>query len=215
LEGLSGDFRGVELGLTEQEAAKRFYTHLWPHRATILRTARFLTRNAADAEDLAQETLMRAFRNVAQFNVAGNAKGWLTTVLRHVQIDRSRVRSSALVSEAISLDAASAPAAPTASPQSLERDPRDLAALVEAFSDQAFIDALKSLPEELRWTLLLVDVEQMSYEDAAIVMDVPAGTVKSRVHRARGLLRDRMLTSMPAVPKAIEASGNKAGWRIP
>jgi RNA polymerase sigma-70 factor (ECF subfamily) len=200
----------LESALTEEEATQRFYSHLWPHRATILRTARFLTGNAADAEDLAQETLMRAFRNMAQFDVAGNAKGWLTTILRRIQIDRSRVRASALVSDALPLDAAGAPAA---RPDTAERDPRDPAALVEALSDQALIEALKSLPDDLRWTLLLVDVEQMSYEDAALVMDVPPGTVKSRAHRGRGVLRDRLLAPRPAAAHPTHTSGEAAGWR--
>jgi RNA polymerase sigma-70 factor (ECF subfamily) len=200
----------MERGLTQEEAATRFYAYLWPHRATVLRTAQFLAGNAADADDLAQETLMRAFRNVARFDPAGNAKGWLTTILRHIVIDRSRVRASALVADALPLEDLSVPAA---RPMVADKDPEDVAALLEEFSDQALIGSLKGLPEDLCWTLLLVDVQQMSYEEAAEVMDVPPGTVKSRAHRGRGLLRDRLLNLARAAHETNHASGEQAGWR--
>jgi RNA polymerase sigma-70 factor (ECF subfamily) len=211
LEGLS-DGAGTwhwEPALTQEQAAERFYRYLWPHRAAVLRTARYLAASAADADDLAQETFMRAFRHIDRFDTAGNAKGWLTTILRHVQIDRSRVRASALVAEARPLDpegVAAAPAAP-------ERDPRDVAAMLEAFSDQDLIEALRALPEEMRWTLLLADVEQMDYEEIAAVVDVPVGTVKSRVFRARRLLRDGLVGQVPRPEESEQRAGQPTGWR--
>jgi RNA polymerase sigma-70 factor (ECF subfamily) len=201
--------RHWEPALTQDEAAERFYRYLWPHRAAVLRTARYLAANAADADDLAQETFMRAFRHIDRFDTAGNAKGWLTTILRHVQIDRSRVRASALVAEARPLDPEGVAAAPVAP----ERDPRDVAAVLEAFSDQDLIGALRALPEEMRWTLLLVDVEQMDYEEVAAVVDVPVGTVKSRVFRARRVLRDRLLAQAPRPEESEQRAGHGTGWR--
>lgn len=199
----------MEWALSQDDAAERFYTHLWPHRAMVLRTARFLTRNPADAEDLAQETFMRAFRNIQQFDVASNARAWLAAILRHVQIDRSRLRGSALLSDAQLLE----PAAITAAEMRAEQDPRDLDALLEQFSDEALIDALQSLPEDIRWTLLLVDVEQMTYDDAAEVVEVPVGTVKSRVFRGRSLLRDRLLKRSSPPASSPGRAGPHAGWR--
>jgi RNA polymerase sigma-70 factor (ECF subfamily) len=200
----------LELGLTEQEAATRFYTHLWPHRAEVLRSAQFLTGNAADAEDLAQETLMRAFRNVHQLDASGNPKGWLLTILRRIQIDRSRLRADTLLSDALPLEAIGEP---TAGVPVTDRDPRDADALLEALSDKALIDGLKELPDDLRWTLLLVDVEQMSYDEAATVMEVPPGTVKSRIHRGRGLLKERLLAQLPPDSRTMHAPGNRGQWR--
>ena len=65
--------------------------------------------------------------------------------------------------------------------------------LLEQFSDAEMIDALSRLPEEIRWTLLLVDVEGMDHKEAAGVLDVPVGTIKSRAHRGRMMLRDKLL----------------------
>jgi RNA polymerase sigma-70 factor (ECF subfamily) len=179
--------------MTHEEAARRFYEYVWPHRAMVLRTARFLVRNAAEAEDLAQEALMRAFRKIEQFNVESNAKAWLSSILRHVRIDQKRRRASGLLSDAESLD--SIPVAAAASATTVERDPQDIAALLEELSDQSLIDALRALPEDICWTLLLVDVEQMSYEAAAEVMDIPEGTVKSRLYRGRKMVRDALLAT--------------------
>jgi DNA-directed RNA polymerase specialized sigma24 family protein len=64
--------------------------------------------------------------------------------------------------------------------------------ILERFADDVVVLALKTLPEEIRWTLLLVDVEQLDHADAASVLGVPVGTIKSRAHRGRAMLRDRL-----------------------
>jgi RNA polymerase sigma-70 factor, ECF subfamily len=197
---------GLGVLMTEQEASQQFYAHVWPHRALVLRTARFLTHNAGEAEDLAQETLMRAFRKIDQLDVSGNPKGWLTSILRHVRIDQTRVRANALLENAATLDSLAIPA-PV---ETKEPDPGDLAALLEELSDQRLIEALYAVPEDIRWALLLIDVEQMAYEEAAKVMDVPPGTVKSRIHRGRQMLRDRLLVQT----EPAHRSAHKIGRRI-
>lgn len=63
---------------------------------------------------------------------------------------------------------------------------------MDRFDDEAIIDALRQLPYEIRWTILLVDVEQVEYAEAATILGVAEGTVKSRIHRGRALLRDRL-----------------------
>ena len=68
-------------------------------------------------------------------------------------------------------------------------EPEDL---MNRFEDEAVMEALRQLPEDIRWTLLLVDIEQMMQTDAAEILDVAVGTIKSRVHRGRGLLRDHL-----------------------
>jgi RNA polymerase sigma-70 factor (ECF subfamily) len=190
--------------MTEEEKTRHFYTYIWPHRGLVLRTARFLTRDAAKAEDLAQETLMQAFRKIEKLDVTLNPKGWLTSILRHLRIDQIRLRADGILTGAQDLAsvAMSTPSLPTIP----ERDPHDLAALLEALSDQAMIDALHALPEEIRWTLLLIDVEQMSYDEAAEIMDIPAGTVKSRLHRGRHMLRD-ILVASNIIPTSHRSGG--------
>ncbi len=174
------------------EATRRFYAEVWPHRAMVLRTAQFLVHNAAEAEDLAQETLMRAFRSIAQLEPDTNPKGWLTSILRHVRIDQVRKRGEAILSGAQALDDM-----PLAARTESADQTGDVLAALEEFSDQVFINALRRLPEEIRWAVLLVDVQQMEYEDAAALLDVPAGTIKSRIHRGRQMLRDDLLSANP------------------
>jgi RNA polymerase sigma-70 factor (ECF subfamily) len=186
--------------MTEQEATRLFYELVWPQRSMVLRTARFLTSHAADADDLAQETLVKAFKSIAQFNPAARAtpeasvRGWLTAILRNTRIDRLRATGRQSDAKAVSLDQADLDfPAPEAATEAL--DGRDPEALLEQLSDADLIRALRALPEEIRWTLLLVDVEQMDHAEAARILGIPEGTVKSRAHRGREMMRDRLTTA--------------------
>src|SRR4051812_585052 len=76
--------------MTQDEATRLFYKHVWPLRAVVLRTARYLTRDSAEADDLAQETLLKAYRSIATFDVSTQASAWLTAILRNTRIDRLR-----------------------------------------------------------------------------------------------------------------------------
>jgi RNA polymerase sigma-70 factor (ECF subfamily) len=147
------------------------------------------TANAADAEDLAQETLLKAFRAMDTFRARTNAKAWLLTILRNARIDRLRTRAGS--DPPVSLDdLAAEPAAADSAPGAAWGSPEEI---LNAFSDAELIDALQGIAEELRWTLLLVDVEEMDHRKAAGVLGVPVGTIKSRLHRARALLRQVLL----------------------
>ena len=166
----------------------RFQTYIWPHAAAVLRTARILTRNDTEADDLAQETMLKAFRHLDQLVDPTGAKQWLMTILRNTRMDR--VRGELKHAKEVSLDAMLE--APPAEPAALDDSWGDPRATLEAFSDQQIIDALKKLPEDIRWTLLLVDVEGLDQADAATVLGVPVGTVKSRSHRGRAMLREAL-----------------------
>jgi RNA polymerase sigma-70 factor (ECF subfamily) len=177
---------------------ERFYRLVWPHREHLLRTALILCGSTAqaeaEAEDLSQETLMRAFAHLDQFRHGEDARPWLMTILRRLRIDR--LRSEARYQEEVSLDAAeidpAAPETPDAvADLSVGSAPGEL---LEEFSDAAVIDALQQLPEDIRWTLLLADVHGSDHKEVAKVLDVPVGTVKSRVHRGRAMLRKTLLT---------------------
>lgn len=176
--------------MDQQEAIRRFYAEVWPHAAVVLRTALFLTRDPTEADDLAQETMLKAFRSLGRFRAGTDAKAWLMTILRHARIDR--LRATASDKESVSLDQlVSEPPAPPLDP-SADGPWREPEAVFQEFSDRHVIRALQSLPEEIRWTLLLADVEGMDHADAAAVLDVPLGTVKSRSHRGRAMLRDAL-----------------------
>ena len=191
--------------MTPEDRVERFYAYIWPHRALVLRTARFLTRYASEAEDLAQEALMRAFRKIDQLDVTSNPAAWLTSILRHVRIDQTRLRAQTLLANAQNIDGLSVPAAAVQA----EHDPRNVEAILEELSDQTLVDALHALPEDIRWTVLLVDVEQMSYDEAAEIVDIPAGTVKSRVHRGRQMLRERLLAGNEMANRPGQETGRR------
>jgi RNA polymerase sigma-70 factor, ECF subfamily len=178
--------------LDQQEATKRFYAELWPHAAVLLRTAQFLTHDANEAEELVQEAMVKAFRRIEQFRPGTDAKAWLMAILRNTRIDR--LRSAAAAGGSISLDQVpfdpAAPEAEAAADESVWREPERL---MQGFSDRQVIAAMQKLPEDIRWTLLLVDVEGLEHADAAAVLDVPVGTVKSRAHRGRAMLREALV----------------------
>jgi len=153
-----------------------------------LRNALILTGNQADAEDLAQEVLLKAFRAIDQYRDGSNMMAWLMAILRNCRIDRLRaagVRPRDVSLEQLELD----PAAPPAAESSWQSPQEALA----AFSDQQVIQALGALPEDIRWTLLLVDVQDWPQQDAAQLLGVPVGTIKSRLHRGRAMLREALL----------------------
>lgn len=172
--------------MSVNEATKRFYELVWPNRALVLRMAHILLSSEAEAEDLAQETMIKAFRFIERFKDGTDIKAWLVTILRNARIDliRSKQSSGGIVSLE-QLDVEPAEHRTKGENDSWEK-PEDV---LEAISDQQIIAALKQLPEEIRWTLLLVDVEAMDHADAARILDVPVGTVKSRTHRGRAMLR--------------------------
>ncbi len=172
------------------DASETFYKIIWPHAATLLRVAQVLCRNEADAEDLVQETRVKAYRHLDQFAEGTDARRWLMTILRNTRIDR--VRTLAGRKREISIEQAEMdPAAPesAADTSGTWDDPR---AMLESLSDQAMIEALLELPEEIRWSLLLVDVEGLEMTDAAGIMEIPVGTVKSRLHRGRRMMREKL-----------------------
>ncbi len=171
----------------------RFRRLAWPQLATLLRAAGYLTRDPNAADDLVQETMIRAMKNMDSFQEGTDIKAWLMTILRRTHIDLYRANRKH--EGTVSLDAASLLQI------ELKRDqpeggfddqwdqPDDL---MQRFEDHTLILALKTLPEEMRWALLLVDVEQMELAEAGEVLGVPTGTIKSRLHRGRAILRDRL-----------------------
>jgi RNA polymerase sigma-70 factor (ECF subfamily) len=170
----------------EQE---RFYAEIWPHAATVLRTAQFLCHDAAEADDLAQEVMLKAFKNLSQFRPGTDVKAWLMTILRNTRTDRLRAQASHRRDVSLDQLATELQASPELPPDEPWNEPE---AVLQEFSDQQVIHALKELPEEIRWTLLLVDVGGMDQAQAAEILDVPVGTVKSRAHRGRGMLREAL-----------------------
>jgi RNA polymerase sigma-70 factor, ECF subfamily len=173
----------------------RFDAVVWPHAPAVLRAARFLIHDPAEADDVAQETMVKAFRALDSFEEGTDVRAWLMTILRNTRIDHLRSRASRAAD--VSLDhlpfepaTADADDGAPADADPAWDEPEDL---LQRFGDREVIAALRKLPEEIRWTLMLVDVEGMAHADAARVLGVPAGTVKSRAHRGRQMLRAALL----------------------
>jgi len=175
--------------MAHDDPTQRFYKLIWPHRAAVLRLAQFLMSNQAEGEDLAQETLLKAFKAMDTLHNTQGVRAWLMTILRRTRIDRARLASSAEVSfEQLDMDLAG-PEISAGEPLDAAAVAADPDAVLNAFSDAAVIKALRTLPQEIRWTLLLVDVEGLDQNEAATILDVPTGTIKSRLHRGRNMLR--------------------------
>lgn len=185
----------MELNSTDDIENQRFYEIIWPERAHLLRCALFLTHKTSDAEDLAQETLLKAWRSLKKFDLRDHGvRAWLLTILRNSWRDSLRSRKShegdisleSLVDEPATMETQFHP--PTDIHSAADAD-----VMMNNFSDQCVIDALRSLRDEYRWAVLLVDVSDLSYEEAAALLEVPVGTVRSRLFRSREMLRDILL----------------------
>ena len=147
--------------------------------------AHWLTGDRTDAEDLVQETYAKALKNFNMFQEGTNLRAWMYRILRNTFLS-SRTGLDAKNTDALDDDAEIAASTPT--PESL---------LMQMENSQAVMDALASLPIGYREMILLVDVEELSYKDAAQVLNVPIGTVMSRLSRARNLLRQALTAKPP------------------
>ena len=142
-----------------------------------------LCGRSADADDLAQETFLRAFERFESFQAGTNCKAWLLQILRNIRVDR--LRRAKIAGQALPLEEAIAaePMSDNAVTWSNSQD------LLENFSHEYVINALRGLPEEQRLALFLTDVEQLSQNEVAAIMGVATGTVTSRSSRGRAALK--------------------------
>jgi RNA polymerase sigma-70 factor, ECF subfamily len=158
---------------------------------SLYRTALRLTHRPADAEDLVQDTYLKAFRSADRFEPGTNLRAWLFTILHNTARNRARDRSRDTVtvdSEAVDRAEIST-AGPGDTPETL------LLRDTLAPDLQAAIDAL---PEVFRQALWLRDVEEFSYAEIAAMLSIPVGTVMSRISRGRRLLFERLQHMRPA-----------------
>jgi len=146
------------------------------HLRALYRTAYRMTRNAADAEDLVQETMLRAYRAFDTYTPGTNIRAWLYTILYRVRTDA--LRRAGRTPESVQLPD-DGPAVPP------EQD-------ALARGGDAISRALEQLPEAFRAAVVLRDVEEFSYDEIARILDVPIGTVMSRIYRGRTLLRQAL-----------------------
>jgi RNA polymerase sigma-70 factor (ECF subfamily) len=168
--------------MTNASAPSGFEQEALPHLDTLYRVALRLTGEASAAEDLVQETMLRALRAWHSFLPGSNARAWLVTILRNQFINgwRAHRRTPA----AVAVDAI--PELPDAS------DPDPEGRFFRDLVDEEVLAAVDALPEDFREVLVLSDMEGLPYAEIAVALGVPVGTVKSRLFRARRILQGRL-----------------------
>jgi len=143
----------------------------------------------ADAKDLAQEAFLRVFRAFRRIDPAAALEPWLYRIVTHLYIDMVRRRPKGRV-ESLFAPVPASEGEATREPPAPEADSPEAA--LGAQMDATVQEALLALPPDLRMAVVLSDIEGFSYEEIARVMGVPLGTVKSRLHRARRILQERL-----------------------
>ena len=159
----------------ESDAWTAFESEVLPHADRLFRLAIWFERNRADAEDVVQETMMQALRSFHRFQPGTNCRAWLTTILQRIVSNRRRAKGRSIVVS----------------------DPEDRIAHTVAFvppvpqdlTDEQVLSSLRRLPASFQDVILLCDVEELSYKEAAEALSIPIGTVMSRLHRGRTQLR--------------------------
>jgi RNA polymerase sigma-70 factor (ECF subfamily) len=170
---------------TESRDRVRFEEEALELSDQVYRVARHLAGSREEAEDLMQEAYARAFRSWRSFTPGTNLRAWLLRILTNLNIDRGRKKQRTPDTQPLEegdyflynrLEEASGPA------QDEER-------VVERLSQDDIVSALSAVPHDFRDVVVLVDIGDFTYADAAQILDIPIGTVMSRLHRGRRILK--------------------------
>src|SRR5919202_3027737 len=150
----------------------------------VYRVARRLVSTREEAEDLVQETYARAFRSWRSYQPGTNLRAWIFRILTNLNIDRGRREQRAPVTQPLE-------EGDYFLYNRLEADSgdEDEERIVERLSQDGIVDALSAVPHDFRDVIVLVDIGDFTYHDAAQILDIPIGTVMSRLHRGRRILK--------------------------
>jgi RNA polymerase sigma-70 factor, ECF subfamily len=190
----------------EPTTEREFERMVLPHRDALLGHALSLTHNADEAEDLVQETTLRALRGFHTFRADGPIRAWLLTILRNLFINGYRTKARA--PRSVSIDALENP------DPILPIEPGPERQVFTRLETEALRHAVQNLPEEYRTVLILSDMHGMTYQEIGEQLNIPVGTVRSRLSRARYRVRrslfawrpdaqgtNKMLTHSDSVPR--------------
>lgn len=178
-----------ELTRDEKKKQKDFDEEIIPHMDALYNFALRLTSDPNDAEDLVQESIVKAYRFFSSYEKGTNAKAWMFRILKNSFINNYR-KTSKKPSQ-VDYDEVSSY---YESIRAERTETSDLESLMfRELMDDDISNALSELPEDFRTVVLLCDVEGYTYEEIANMLDVPIGTIRSRLHRGRNLLKTELI----------------------
>ncbi|HPZ81599.1 MAG TPA: sigma-70 family RNA polymerase sigma factor [Candidatus Atribacteria bacterium] len=191
---------------TKEEKKRDFQELLDPELASLFRTALRMTRNREDAEDLVQETVTKAFAAFDRFERGTNFRAWIFRILTNTYINnyyRVRDRRNIPSLEEMEEESFFQPVAEGITPEE---------ALLNSLTKDDIIEAIEALPVEFRAVVVLVLVEGFSYKEAAEILDIPMGTVMSRLWRGRKLLQKSLWEY--STQRNDSERKNQEGWTV-
>ena len=156
----------------------------------VYRVARRLVGSREEAEDLVQQTYERAFRSWQSYTPGTNMRAWLLRILTNLNIDRGRRQQR--TPQTTSIDEAADYFLYNSLEAATPEENPDEERVLEKLSQDSIVEALADVPHDFRDTLVLVDIGEFSYADAAQILDIPIGTVMSRLHRGRRILKKNL-----------------------
>jgi RNA polymerase sigma-70 factor (ECF subfamily) len=179
----------IKEGYSDDKRYEVFNREFMPHIDSMYNFAFRLTTDEDDANDLVQDTYLKAFRFITSFEQGTNAKAWLFRILKNSFINDYRKKSkepSKVDYQEVETTYNSEEAADATYTVDLRAD-----AVQDLIGDEV-ATALNSLPVDFRTVIILCDIEGFTYEEMAKILDIPIGTVRSRLHRARNLLKEKL-----------------------
>ena len=177
--------------LTKKELKKQedFNEEIIPHLDALYNFGLRLTSDPNDAEDLVQDTIVKAYRFFSSYEKGTNAKAWLFRILKNSYINNYRKKSKK--PQQVDYDEVSTFYETIRAERTDTSDLEDK--MFRELIDDKLSNALDNIPEDFRTVVVLCDVEDFTYEEIANMLDVPIGTIRSRLHRGRNLLKAELM----------------------
>lgn len=179
----------AELTKKEVKKQKDFNEEIIPHLDALYNFGLRLTSDPNDAEDLVQDTIVKAYRFFSSYEKGTNAKAWLFRILKNSYINNYRKKSKK--PQEVDYDEVATFYETIRAERTETSDLEDK--MFRELIDDELSQALDNIPEDFRTVVLLCDVEDFTYEEIANMLDVPIGTIRSRLHRGRNLLKAELM----------------------
>lgn len=204
-------------GLRDAQRSRLFERVILPHEKSLYGPAMSLTRSASDAEDLVQETLVRAFDRFDTFRSDGSPRAWLHTIMRNLFYNAYRKKSRE--PKQVSLDNYEPATNGSATGVAVEADSPSHATsaitsperiVLSQMEGAAVLEAVRALPADYRQVVALADIQGLPYQEIADRLNIPVGTVRSRLSRGRDRVRKALFAWRPAEQSHNESEGERA-----